>query len=77
MINTWLSCSQARPPLTTMYSQFWILGRLVVALILMVLARADYIMDDANSTIRYTNHGSRWSRDVTLLNTSLLFDGTV
>ena len=61
--------------LTTMYYQFWILGRLVVALILMVLVQADHIMDDANSTICYTGH---WTRNVSSqLNTSLLWDGTV
>ena len=60
--------------LTTMYYQFWILGRLVVALILMVLVQADHIMDDANSTIRYAGH---WTRNVSSqLNTSLLWDGT-
>ena len=57
-----------------MYSQFWILGRLVVALILMVLAHADYIMDDANTTIRYAGD---WTPGVSSwLNTSLLFDAT-
>ena len=74
MIKTWLSCSQACPPLTTMYSQFWIFGKLVVALILMVPAQADYIMDDTNSTIHYVGP---WYQNGSQVNTSQLFDGTV
>ena len=58
-----------------MYYQFRILGRLVVALILMVLAQADYIMDDANSTIHYAGY---WTLGMSgQLSTSQLFDGTV
>ena len=58
-----------------MHSQFWIFGRLFVALILMALApsRADYIMDDRNSTIHYVG---QWYQYVSALNTSQLFDGT-
>ena len=58
-----------------MYYQFRILGRLVVALILMVLAQADYIMDDANSTIDYAG---LWTRTgINEVNISMVFDGTV
>ena len=57
-----------------MYSQFWIFGKLVVALILMVPAQADYIMDDTNSTIRYVGP---WYQNGSQVNTSQLVDGTV
>jgi hypothetical protein len=46
--------------LTEMHNQFWIFGCLVVVLILVVLAQADYIMDDTNSSIYY---GGYWSQD--------------
>jgi hypothetical protein len=58
-----------------MYSQFWIFGELVVALILMVPAQADFIMDDTNSTVHYV--GLWYHDDASILNTSRLFDGTV
>ena len=57
-----------------MYSQFWILGRLVVTLILMVPAQADFIMDDTDSRINYI--APDWRAYVSGLNNSLLFDGT-
>jgi hypothetical protein len=52
-------------------------GRLLVALTLAVLAQADYIMDDTNSTIQY--YGFAWlpARDTDFLDTSKLYNGTV
>lgn len=47
---------------------------LAVAQLLAVLARADYIMDDRNATIRYNGF---WNRETGDLNSTLLFDGTV
>ena len=49
---------------------------LVVTPILAVLVRADYIMDDSNSTIHYVGD---WSRSVSgiTIDSSKLYDGTV
>jgi hypothetical protein len=46
--------------LTMMYYKLSIFGPLFVALIPAILAQADYIMDDSNSTISYAGP---WTRD--------------
>lgn len=51
------------------------LGRLIVALILVYLAQAAYIMDDSDSTIQY--HGPFWTQSIgDYLDTSKLFNKT-
>jgi hypothetical protein len=62
--------------LRTMHYQFTIFGQLIVALILVVLAEADYIMDDSNSTIKYMPKGVAWSRDVSHFDTTKLFNNS-
>jgi hypothetical protein len=58
-----------------MHWQFLKLGQLVVALILLALAQADYKIDDANSTIQYS--GNYWSRSTSdNLDFSKIYDGT-
>ena len=58
-----------------MQRQFWLFGRLVVVLIVVVLAQADYIMDDSNSTIQYSGY---WTRaDILSVNSSKVYNGTV
>jgi hypothetical protein len=66
--------------LITMDSHFSTFGRLIVALILAVLAQADYIMDDSNNTIQYGGL-ERWQNEDNLqnygLNYSNVFNGTL
>jgi hypothetical protein len=62
-----------------MHYQRWIFGPLVVALIPAILVRADYIMDDTNSTITYAGV---WTRDLSSIieqgvDRSQLFNGTM
>ena len=55
----------------------WVFGHFVIAQILAILARADYIMDDKNTTIGYANGGWDNGTNNYLLNTTLLFNSTV
>lgn len=57
--------------LTTMHCQLW---RLVVTLILVILAQADYIMDDRNRTINYVG---TWNQTLNSIEPYKVFDGTV
>jgi hypothetical protein len=63
---------------TMMHYQFWIFRRLVIALIPAILAQADYIIDDSNSTISYIGPG--WHRvipnEVFPMTAPQLFNGT-
>ena len=52
--------------------RYWLL---LVALFLVTLARANYIMDDRNSTIKYDG---TWSQELSgaYIDSSKVFDGT-
>jgi len=63
------------PTTHTMHYQFLTL-RLVVALILVVLAQADYKLDDTNSTIQYGPAGN-WTRSGFVVDTSKVVNGTL
>jgi hypothetical protein len=60
-----------------MHCQFRIFAQLVVALIFAVIAQADYIMDDRNSTIQYAGSWYQVYAAAYNLDLSKVFNDTV